>query len=381
MGAMETVLFFQSTTRKSWRRKLAGLHAYARRRDWFVHVVENFASPREVRNAMENWNPVGCIVDRAMSRGAPPDAAFAGVPTVYLDQGGDFASARHPCLLHDNAAEAALVGKELLGLKCASYAYLGTGKGYFWDAERLRRFKADAEGAGAPFFVLSRRGLKAGLASAPKPCGVFGANDACAAEAYHAAVAAGFDIPGDVAVAGIDDDELFCETVTPGITSVEPDFEGAGYRLGEMLDEEIERTRNGVRARRGARVEFYGPLRLVRRGSTMRRNGIGPRVQRALEFIRRNACDGGVTLDAVVREMGCSRRAATMEFRKATGRTVFGEIHEVRFRKACELLARTEMPIATVVAQCGYGSDSFMKRMFRERAGATMRQYRQANAK
>ena len=209
-----------------------------------------------------------------------------------------------------------------------------------------------------------------------KPCGIFGANDACAAEAYHTAVAAGFSIPCDVAIAGIDNDELFCETVSPGITSVEPDFEGAGYHLGEMLEEEIGRKRNGGRARRRAHIESYGPLRLVRRGSTIVQKGIGPRIQAALEFLRRHACDSGITLDAVVREMKCSRRMATLEFKKATGRTIFDEIHDIRFQKACELLAHTELPIATIVAQCGYGSDSFIKRMFRERSGMTMREWR-----
>ena len=377
---MDIILFFQATTRKSWRKKLAGLHTYARHHDWFVHVVEKFASAEEIRNAIRNWNPIGCLVDRAMSHSSPPDNMFSGIPTVYLDQRSDNASKRHPCLLHDNAAEASVVGKELLGLKCASYAYLGTEKGYFWDTERLKRFREDVKNESIPFFELSRRNLKSEIEAMPKPCGIFGANDACAAEAYHATVAAGFSIPGDVAIAGIDNDELFCETVSPGITSVEPDFEGAGYRLGEMLEEEIERIRNGGRARRSAHIETYGPLRLIRRGSTLVQKGIGPRVQTALEFIRRHACDGDITLDAVVREMKCSKRMATLEFKKATGRTIFDEIHDIRFQKACELLAHTTMPIATIVAQCSYSSDSFIKRMFLERAGMTMREWRKKNS-
>jgi LacI family transcriptional regulator len=379
MCTMKIVLFFQSTTHKSWRKKLAGLHTYAQRHDWFVHVVEKSAAPEELRNTIKNWSPIGCLVDRAMSHSAPPDNMFVGIPTVYLDQRSDNASKRHPCLLHDNAAEASMVGKELLGLKCASYAYLGTGNDYFWDSERLKQFRKDVQDNGVPFFKLSRRDLKAQINALPKPCGIFGANDACAAEAYHAAVAAGFSIPCDVSVAGIDNDELYCETVSPGITSVEPDFEGAGYHLGEMLEEEIGRMRNRCRTRRRAYIESYGPLRLVRRGSTMVQKGIGPRIQAALEFLRRHACDSGITLDDVVREMKCSRRMATLEFKKATGRTIFDEIHDIRFQKACELLSRTEMPIATIIAQCGYDSDSFIKRMFRERSGMTMREWRKKN--
>lgn len=379
MHGMDIVLLFQSTTCKSWRKKLAGLYAYSQRHDWFVHVVEKFASQEEIHEAINNWNPIGCLVDRAMSHGAPPDCMFSNIPTVYLDQRSDNASRKHPCLLHDNIAEASMVGKELLGLKCASYAYLGTGKDYFWDTERLKRFGEDVKKVGAPFFELSRRNLKAEIKTLPKPCGIFGANDACAAEAYHTAVAAGFSIPGDVAIAGIDNDELFCETVSPGITSVEPDFEGAGYHLGEMLEEEIERMRSKCRAKRRAHIESYGPLRLVRRGSTFVQKGVDPRIQATLEFIRRHACDSDITLDAVVREMKCSKRVATLDFKKATGRTIFDEILDIRFQRACELLAHTEMPIAAIVTQCGYNSDSFIKRIFRKRSGMTMREWRKKN--
>jgi len=373
---MDIILFFQSTLRKSWRQKLSGVHLYSQKRGWFVHVIEKFSSADEIRRALRNWKPVGCLVDRAMSNAASPDHLFGDIPTVYLDQHTDKASKRHPCLLHDSAAEAALAGGELLSLGCASYAYLGTGKGYFWDAERLVRFERDVRKAGIPFFVLPNDNLKSAIHSLPKPCGILGANDSCATEAFHAAVANGFDIPSDVAIAGIDNDELYCDSVSPGITSAEPDFEGAGYRLCQMLDAEIERTRRGAKARKRPYIETYGPVRLVRRGSTFVQKGLDPRVRRAQEFIRRNACSDKISLNAVVTEMKCSKRLATMLFKKATGRTIFDEIHEIRMQKACDLLSRTTLPIGTVSVQCGYNSESFLKRMFLKRTGLTMRAYR-----
>lgn len=381
MLVMKIVLFFQSTTRKSWRKKLAGVYSFSQGRDWFVQVVEKFTTPAEIRAALRNWNPAGCLVDRALSRGSAPDHIFGDIPTVYLDQRRDKPSKCHPCLLNDNAAEAAMVGKELIGLKCASYAYFGTGKGYSWETERLNRFRKDVRKAGVPFVQLTRRNLLDELKALPKPCGIFGANDHCAAEAYHVAVSAGFRIPEDVAIAGIDNDELYCDVVTPGITSVEPDFEGAGYRLGEMLEEEMKRSTGDLMPCPNAHVESYGPLRLVRRGSTLVQKGVKPRVRRALEYIRRNACSDAITLDAVVAEMKCSKRLATMEFKKASGRTIFDEIHEIRFQKACDLLTCSDLPISMIVAQCGYASDSFIKKMFLMRTGMTMREYRKAHSR
>lgn len=381
-SAMDIVLFFQSTSRKSWLQKLAGVHAFAREHNWFVQVIERYVSADEIRHALDEWHPVGCLVDRAMSNGAAPDHLFRGIPTVYLDQRRTHHSRRHPCLLHDSAAEAALAGGELLDLKCASYAYIGTGLDYHWDKDRLAEFSKAAKSKGKTVVALPLAGLKEAIASLPKPCGILGANDSCAIKAYHAAIAADFRIPDDVAIAGIDNDEMFCESVTPGITSAEPDFEGAGYRLAQMLAGEIERRRaNGGKPHTGLPpIEKYGPKRLVRRGSTAAPTGANPRVRLALEYIRRHACEQNQRLDDIIAEMKCSRRLGTLIFKKETGRTILDEIHEHRFKKACELLAHTNLPIATIVVQCGYSSDSFIKRMFRERVGMTMREWRKKNS-
>ena len=384
---MDIVLFFQSTTRKSWQRKLAGVHRFAQGRNWFVQVIERFATPAEIRRAMKAWSPIGCLVDRANSSGNAPDSVFMDIPTAYLDQNPCRRSRLHPCLLHDSAASAACAGAELLRRQCRSYAYIGMEKNVHWDKPRRERFKADVRKAGYPFMLLPHTGLGEAIAALPKPCGILGANDYCAMEAYYAATKAGFSIPDEVAIAGIDNDEHFCEAVSPGLTSVEPDFEGAGFRLAQMLAEEIDRlnparpARFSRRTSPTARTEYYGPLRIVRRGSTAATSGQSPAVRRALEYINRHACEALIRLDDIISEMGCSRRLATIKFKKEVGRTMLEEIHEHRIQRACELLVDGHLPIATVVAQCGYRSDGFAKKLFRTRTGMTMREYRKANAK
>ena len=380
---MDIVLFFQSTTQKSWRKKLAGVNRAAREHDWFVQVVERvFASPTEIRRALDEWRPIGCLVDRAMSHGAPADHLFRAIPTVYLDQDPTYRSRHHPSLVHDSAAEASLAGRELLNLKCASYAYIGNNKNLFWDKERFAQFRKDAKRMGATVTLLPQNGLKEAIVALPKPCGILGAADISAIKTFHAATAAGFLIPDEVAIAGIDNDEIYCESVMPGLTSAEPDFEGAGYRLAQMLADEITRwTANGGRRGTGLPpIEKYGPLRLVRRGSTATPSDMSPRVRRALEFIRRRACEQSLCIDDAIAEMKCSRRLGTLLFRKETKHSILDEIHERRFEKACDLLSKTTLPIATVVAQCGYRSDSFVKKMFLKRTGTTMREYRKRSA-
>ena len=379
---MDIILFFQSTTRRSWQQKLAGVHRFAQVRNWFVQVIERFASPAEIRRAMKTWSPLGCLVDRAMSSGSAPDSVFKDVPTVYLDQDPRKRSRLHSCILHDSAASAALAGAELLRRQCRSYAYIGMEKNVHWDKPRRERFKADVRKAGMPLILLPHTGLQEAISALPKPCGILGANDYCAMEAYYAATKAGFLIPDKVAIAGFDNDEPFCEVVSPGLTSVEPDFEGAGFRLAQMLAEEIDRINSARpaspshRTSPAARTEYYGPLRIVRRGSTAAATGQSPSVRRAREYIRRHACEASIRLDHIISEMGCSRRLATIKFKKEIGRTMLEEIHEHRIQRACELLSGGRLPIAMVVAQCGYRSDGFAKKLFHASTGMTMREYR-----
>ncbi|MBO7167063.1 MAG: substrate-binding domain-containing protein [Kiritimatiellae bacterium] len=375
---MKTILFFQSTISKSWREKLKGVIMFAQEQNWFVQVVSKSATEKEIRQAIKEWSPTGCLIDRGMNYGIAKDKFFKRIPTVYLDQEPSHPSHSRPCLLHDSGATASLAISSLFSRGCKSYAYIGTGTNLYWDRARFIQFKKETQARGATLSLLPHDGLKKAIIDLPKPCGILGANDEFAMKAFHAARSAGLSIPDDVAIVGIDNDEIYCESVTPGLTSVEPDFKGAGYRLAQMLADEIEWAKNnGGIPRRRPVVEKYGPIRIVQRGSTAIPQGVGPRVQRALEYIRRHACDEGVGLDGVIAEMNCSRRLATILFRKEIGHTILEEIHEQRFQKACHLLSHTKLPIAAVVAQCGYKSDSFLRKMFLRRTNLTLRGYRQ----
>ena len=368
---MNVVLFFQSTTRKSWRRKLSGVFRFAREHDWLIQVVDNTATPGEIMRDLRQWRPIGCLVDRACSIGEAPDATFGDIPVVYLDQNPAMPSDRHPCVLHDSAASARLGAKELVRLEYGNYGFIGL-NGFFWSRERAAAFRAEVEACGSYSEFPAQGSIADWLKTLPKPCAILADNDYTAQRVHTAAKSINLRMPEDVALVGIDNDELICEALQPGLTSVLPDFQGAGYKLASMLAHELE-NRGGAPV-----IERYGPLELVRRGTTRLIRGSDVRVRRAIEFIRQNACIGPMGIDDVVKAMNCSRRLATMRFREATGRSIVDEIHEVRFDHACALLRETDHPIQMIVSECGYESDSFFKKFFREKTGMSMREWRSA---
>ena len=359
------VLFFQSTTSKSWRDKLAGVYRFAREAGWQVQVVNARGTRAEIAEALDLWRPIGCIVDRAMTNAREPAHVFGDVPIVLLDQNPKTATGRHSSITHDSAACARLAAQELLKTGAAAFSYIPWHEPAFWSAEREAAFAAVLRAAGRPYVKWT-----GDFGALPKPCAILCANDITAQRAMHFAIKGGWKIPEELLFVGVDNDELICEHLTPTLTSVLPGFEQAGYTVAKLLQE----TLDGQPPRTAA----YGPVGIIRRGSSRWFEKSDPRVTKALRYIRQHAFEPQLTTDIIVREMGCSRRLADLRFREITHHSIRDEIHAVRMEKAFSLLRNRNQAIGSVASLCGYASEPFFKRLFKRETGLTMRAWRKA---
>ena len=366
---MQIVLFFQSSQRNNWERKLAGAYQFAREHDWLLQVVPNATTAREIRRTMDFWKPAGCMVDMVNSHGSVSDRVFQGRPVVYLDPPRTRLRTCNPILEHDSASTARLAAEELLKSGFEDYAYVPY-QDNRWNHDRMEAFRQVVTAAGKRFHKPTTANPRAILACLPKPCGILAGNDAAAADTIHAAAVLGLSIPDQIAIAGIDNEELICENENPTISSVEQDFEGAGYRLAKLLSMEMECKGSAPK------VSVYGPLRLVKRSSTATFPKDDPRVRRALEYIRLKATSGKVSVNDVAKAMGCSRRLATLRFREIAGRSITDEIQRVRIETAKLLLRDTWRTIDSIVDLCGYASASYLQKTFKAHVGVTMHKYR-----
>ena len=78
--------------------------------------------------------------------------------------------------------------------------------------------------------------LSAWLKSLPRPIGVMACNDICGRHVLQACAEARVRVPRDVAVVGVDNDELLCELADPPFSSVALDLDSAGYEAAQLLD-------------------------------------------------------------------------------------------------------------------------------------------------
>ena len=208
------------------------------------------------------------------------------------------------------------------------------------------------------------------LKSLPKPVGLMACNDNCGREVLQACAAAGLRVPEDVAVVGVDNDELMCELSSPPLSSVALDLEKSGYEAARLLDSLMSSRLNGEHL---VQVE---PLYIATRQSSEVVAQGDPCIATALRFIKDRA---GQPIDVtnVVEAVGVSRRTLERRFVRSVGRSVLAELTRCRLERAKRLLLETDLPSQRVAAAAGFGCIKTFNRLFRRSAGVSPQRFRQ----
>ena len=73
------------------------------------------------------------------------------------------------------------------------------------------------------------------LARQPRPLGVFACYDGRAQHVLEACQSRGWAVPDEIAVIGVDNDEVLCDLCTPPLSSVQPNARRTGYEAAAIL--------------------------------------------------------------------------------------------------------------------------------------------------
>ncbi len=205
-----------------------------------------------------------------------------------------------------------------------------------------------------------------------RPCAIMASNDDLGLLVLDACRRAGIEVPDEIAVAGVGNDECLCDLSLPALTSVDLNPWRIGYEAAALLDR--------MMAGRPVpdRETVVAPTGIVARMSSDVVATEDPRVAQAILFIRQHACDGIQAAD-VLRRVCVSRASLEPRFKHILGRTVHQEIQRVRLSRVRELLAATDMPIKQIARQTGFRYPEYMMRVFRHANGQTLKQYRIAS--
>ncbi len=350
---------------------LQGIVGYIREHaPWSFHLMEQGRGD-DPPAWLEQWRGDG-IIARIETPRIARAIIRAGVPAV------DVSAARLvpglPWVETDDAQIARLAAEHLLERGFKHFGFCGDAR-FNWSAWRERHFcdrLRAAAGAEARCYRPSATAagdiaaqvadLRRWLAELPKPVGIMAAYDIRGQQVLDACRSAGLAVPADVAVIGVDNDELLCDLATPPLSSVIPNSHRAGYEAAALLD--------GLMAGRlvGAEARLIPPLGVAARQSTDVLAVDDREVARAVQFIREHACDG-INVADVLRAVPLSRRVLEQRFRRLLGRTPRAEIAHARLARVRQLLAETGLPLYQIAERVGFEHAEYLSVVFKRETG------------
>ncbi len=261
------------------------------------------------------------------------------------------------------------------------FAFCGTPYGqHVYQDERSDRFRGELKARGFECDVyqhpkagcgaeLELKHLTRWLAKLPRPCALMTCHDDRGQEVLDACLRAGFAVPDEIAVLGVDNDEFLCHLTTPPMSSIDVDAAQIGHAAAAMLDEFMRGRHPPSR--------FFPPRRIIERQSTSIIAVEDDHVAKTARRIRDGACSP-LNVDEVLRQVPLSRSAAYRRFRQQLGRSPKQEQMRLRIARARELLEDTDLSVAEVGQRVGYEEAKYFIHVFKRQTGSTPLKHRKA---
>ena len=196
------------------------------------------------------------------------------------------------------------------------------------------------------------------LRQQPRPLALFACNDICAQQVLNACRRHGIRVPEEVAVMGVDNDDVLCNLCDPPLSSVEPDTARLGYEAAALLDQLMQ----GRPSKSGLRE--IPPVRVVERASSDVLPVDDPVAVQALKYIRDHVGEG-IAVKDVQAHVRRSRTDLEQRFRRWLKTTVRKEIARRRMDRVRSLLEQTELGLAEIARQAGFATAAHLCRLFK----------------
>ena len=327
----------------------------------------------------ESWwlenTPWDGIISRHFNNSFIKIARERKIPVVDLDDAPCIEG--FPKVRPNNLLIGQMGARHLLEKGFRAFAYCGVDE--TWSVERHRGYAEALRAAEkschlftAPYAMVDPRWdaeqqkeIRQWLEDLPRPLALMACNDLRALQVVSVCRTAGYLVPNEVAILGVNNDYLRCAFGHPPLSSVETDKQLAGYRAAQILD------RMMIHGETQANDEvLIDPLGIVTRQSTDVLAIDDEATSTALHYIRQFACQG-ISVEDVVQRAGIGRHQLERNFRKWVGRSPHAEIRAVQIARAKQLLVDTDMPLKNIADVVGIPHIEYLIVVFKEHVGLT----------
>ena len=207
------------------------------------------------------------------------------------------------------------------------------------------------------------------LKSLPKPIGLMTCDDNQGQHITEVCRQLGIRIPEEVAVLGVDNDEMICDLSDPPLSSIALDAEKGGYDAAKLLDHMIKHGTS----------KYYDiivkPVQVITRHSTDIYATNDDHIASSLKYIHQNI-DKNLHVDEVVKQVPLSRRALEKRFLEITGYPIYKYIFNLRIEKFTQKLLDTDMSVFEIALDMGLTDSKNIARQFRQAKGCSPSVYR-----
>lgn len=263
-----------------------------------------------------------------------------------------------------------MAAKFFLNRGYRNFAFYGF-KGAIWSRERADGYSHEIEKQGYKLAVLENDNkdkeewsynhtvLGNWLQSLPKPVALFACDDHFALQISETCNVYNINVPDDIAILGVDNDDLLCNISDPPLSSIVLDVENGGYNAGKLLHQlitkEITEPFNIV----------VNPLIIERRKSTEKYAVSDKNIRTILNYIEKNYANH-LSVEELVKQVPLSRRVLEKKFKEETGESLYQYIQNYRIDQFTRLLITTDYSLFEAALQSGFENYKNVSRVFRK---------------
>jgi LacI family transcriptional regulator len=392
------IVFYHGNNAGSIRETLQGMQRYAKLYGpWRFQVVSGGIQNLQLFFPLKqnkNKNKVSGLLAHITEEKEAKFLSGIRIPVVLLDPPPKLriqceTLLKFPFVTQNNVQIGDLAADYFLEKKMSHFAFVPPATPSYWAEEQFQAFsqRISEEGLTVHFYsapfsgngssVSPHRHFSHWLQKLSKPVALFTASDSVGQEILAVCQSAGLAIPYEIAVLGVGNDEILCESLFPTLSSIAVHWQRRGFIAAEMLDQLMNQTP----LKRDKDV--YPAIGVVSRSSTdlpmhpaTRQPGLhNDYVIRALEFIRINSGFSVRVVD-VAKRSGVSRQWLERQFKKEVGHSILDEIRKNRMERICFLLSETTLSISKIAEMSGYENANHLRLFFKEEFKMSMTEYR-----
>lgn len=330
----------------------------------------------------KDWHGDGLIVFRPTLDEAT-GFLERGIPVVNVSS--EFRAPGIPNVLPNNQQCGSLAANHFLERGIRTFAFYGD-ESREYSRDREAGYHTVIEKAGFPYHRIDvaahklpwprrweyiHHSLRGQLQQLPTPIGIFAKDDIAAANVIAIVTELGMSIPEDVAVLGMNSDEIFCHTTMPPLSSIRYPGYQIGFQAALILSQML-----GDRNFKPDPVYPIPVSEIVVRESTNRFSYTDTIVERVIHRIRTQAPSYPLRVKEIVNDLPLSKAAFIKRFSQSIGHSPKEEISRVRTAEAKRLLEQKDWTVSRIAIEMGFESPEEFGRFFKRRTELKPTEYR-----